>query len=454
MSDSVFPPAAGTSADAAAHPPVPAVSGRVTRAAVIGSVIEYYDFVLFGLAAALVFDDEFFPSDSPLAGSLGAFAAFAVGFLVRPLGGMVFGHIGDRAGRRPVLLATVLLMGLSTAAIGLLPTYDQVGVLAPVLLVVLRIVQGFGAGAEYVGALVLVAESSEPRRRGFWASLPAAGVSLGLLLGTLVFTAVSALPDAGSWAWRAPFLLGLVGVAAGLYLRARVPESVLFERERLRGVARMPSAEVVRRRPRALLTAAAIAAPFGAASYVINVFVLSYVTHSAGLSTTAALIANIAGNVVSIVLTPLFGLLSDRIGRRPVFLGCAVFLAAFAFPMFWLLDTGDPVLVAVVCALGYGVGIGGMWAVQGALYTELFPTRYRYSGIIVAREWSAALGSGPAPFVATALAAWAGGATWPISVLLVGCMAVVIAAVARAPETRDADLTDVVFDGSRAVAVI
>ncbi|GAB2853098.1 MFS transporter [Actinocorallia aurea] len=424
------------------------LSGRVAKAAVIGSVVEYYDFALFGLAAALVFDDEFFPSDSPLAGSLGAFAAFAVGFLMRPLGGMFFGHFGDRAGRRPVLLATVLLMGLSTAAMGLLPTYDQVGILAPVLLVVLRMIQGFGAGAEYVGALVLVAESSEQRRRGLWTSLPAAGVTLGILLGTLVFTAVSALPASASWAWRVPFLLGIVGVGVGLYLRARVPESALFESERARGVSRMPSAEVFRREPRALLGAAAFAAPFGAASYVINVFVLSYVTRSAGLSATAALSANLAAGALSIVLTPLFGTLSDRVGRRPVFLGCAAFLALFAFPMFPLLDTGDPVVVAVVVALAYGVGIGGMWAVQGALFTELFPTRYRYSGIAVAREWSAALGSGPAPFAAAALVAWAGGASWPLSLLLAGCMLIVIAAVALMPETRGTDLTDAAGAGA------
>ncbi|MDX6740408.1 MFS transporter [Actinocorallia sp. A-T 12471] len=428
-------------------------TGRVTRAAVIGSVIEYYDFVLFGLAAALVFNDEFFPSSSPLAGSLGAFAAFAVGFLVRPLGGMLFGHFGDRIGRRPVLAATVLLMGVSTAGIGLLPTYDQVGVLAPILLVALRLVQGFGAGAEYVGALVLVAESSAPRRRGLWASLPGAGVGLGILSGTLAFTVVSALPATATWAWRVPFLLSLVGVALGLYLRAGVPESALFEAERAKGVSRLPVAEVVRRHPRALLTAAAFAAPFGAASYVINVFVLSYVTKSVGLSATTALTANLAAGALSVLLTPLFGLLSDRIGRKPVFLGSAVFLGVSAFPLFWLLDTGEPVLVVAAVAVSYGVGIGGMWAVQGTLLTEMFPTRYRYTGIAVAREWAAALGSGPAPFVATALVAWAGGASWPISVLLLGCMVLACAAVARLPETRDADLAARPAE-TRAVAVI
>ncbi|MFC4117812.1 MFS transporter [Nonomuraea zeae] len=415
-------------------------SRRVVNAAVIGSVVEFYDFTLFGLAAALVFNEQFFPSASPVAGTLGAFATFAVGFFARPVGGAVFSHFGDRVGRRQMLVVTLLLMGVSTAGIGLLPTYETAGLLAPVLLTLLRVAQGFGAGAEYAGALVMTAEASDPRRRGLWAALPGAGVSAGILLATLVFTGAAALPFFETWGWRVPFLLSLAGVGVGLYFRFRVPESEIFERERSRGLSRFPMLEVVRRQPRSLLIVFVANAPFGAMSYIIQVFVLSYVTRTLGLPATVGLLANVACAAVAIVAGPLFGLLSDRVGRRPVFLGGAAFLAVFGFPMFWLLGTGDPVLVIVAVVLGYGGGITAMFAAQAALYTELFQTRYRYSGIAIAREWTAALTSGPAPFVATALVAGAGGASWPIALLITVCAVISYVAVALAPETRDTDL--------------
>ncbi|TKK86201.1 MHS family MFS transporter [Herbidospora galbida] len=415
---------------------------RVVSAAVVGSVVEFYDFALFGLAAALIFNDQFFPASSPVAGTLGSMAAFAVGFLARPIGGAVFSHFGDRVGRKPMLAATLLLMGISTAGMGLLPTYETAGVLAPILLVVLRLAQGFGAGAEYAGALVVAAEASEPRRRGLWASLPGMGVAIGMLLATLVFTAVSALPDFHTWAWRLPFLLSLVGVGVGLYVRSRLPESEVFERERRRGRSRFPMLEVLRRQPRSVLVAFFANAPFSAMGYIIQVFVLSYVSRTLGVSATVALIANLASSGLSIVTGPLFGLLSDRVGRRPVYLGGALFLLLFSFPMFWLLDTGHPVLIVLSVALAYGVGISALFAAQAALFAELFDTRYRYSGVAVVREWAAALVSGPAPLVATALAAAAGGASWPIAILMAGCALVCFTAVALAPETRDRDLNE------------
>ncbi|MFI6743251.1 MFS transporter [Nonomuraea sp. NPDC050451] len=419
------------------------MTGRpVTKAAVIGTAIEFYDHALFGLAAAIVVNGQFFPADSPAAGTLGAFAAFAVGFLARPLGGVVFGHFGDRIGRKPTLVVTLLLMGLATAGIGLLPTYDQIGVASPVLLVLLRLAQGFGAGAEYAGALVLVAETSDPRRRGLWASLPGAGVQVGILTATLVFTAAAALPSFETWGWRLPFLLSLVGVGVGLFVRFRTPESELFERERARGLSRFPALEVARRQPRSLLIAVAANAPFGALAYIINVFLLSYVTKTVGLPATVGLVANVLSSAVAIAVSPLFGLLADRVGRRPVFLGTAFFLAVYAFPMFWLVDTGRPELVIPAVTLGYGVCVAGMFAVLASLLTELFDTRYRYSGIAIAREWTAALTSGPAPLVAAALVAGAGGASWPIALLLVVCAAITFTAVLFAPETRRRDLSE------------
>ncbi|SEH01081.1 Predicted arabinose efflux permease, MFS family [Nonomuraea solani] len=421
-------------------------SRPVTKAAVIGTAVEFYDHALFGLAAAIVLNERFFPADQPLAGTLGSFAAFAVGFLSRPLGGVVFGHFGDRVGRKPMLVVTLLLMGLSTAGIGLLPTYDQVGVAAPILLALLRLAQGFGAGAEYAGALVLVAETSDPRRRGLWASLPGAGVQIGILTATLVFTAVSALPSFETWGWRLPFLLSLAGVGVGLFLRFRVPESELFERERARGLSRFPALEVVRRQPRSLLIAFVANAPFGAIAYIINVFLLSYMTKTLGLPATVGLVGNVCSSAVAIVVTPLFGMLADRLGRRPVFLGTAFVLGVFAFPMFWLVDTGRPELVILAVTFGYGVCVAGMFAVLASLLTELFDTRHRYSGIAIAREWTAALSSGPAPLVAAALVAAAGGASWPVALLLVVCAAITFTAVLFAPETHHRHLTEPVSE--------
>ncbi|WP_440104566.1 MFS transporter [Streptosporangium sp. H16] len=423
------------------------MTGRpVTKAAVVGTALEFYDHALFGLGAAIVFDEQFFPADMPLAGTLGSFAAFAVGFLARPIGGVVFAHFGDRVGRKPMLVVTLLLMGLSTVGIGLLPTYEQVGLAAPVLLVLLRLAQGFGAGAEYAGALVLVAETSAPRRRGLWASLPGAGVQIGILTATLVFTAVTALPSFETWGWRLPFLLSLVGVGVGLSLRFRVPESELFERERARGLSRFPALEVVRRQPRILLIAFAANAPFGAIAYIFSVFVLSYVTRTLGLPATVGLVAKLLSAAVAIAVTPLFGLLADRVGRRPVFLGTALLLAVFAFPMFWLIDTGRPELVILAVVLGYGVCVAGMFAVLASLLTELFDTRHRYSGVTIAREWTAALTSGPAPLVAAGLVAGAGGVSWPIALLVVACSVLAFTAVLFAPETRHRSLTEAVSE--------
>ncbi|WP_327087967.1 MHS family MFS transporter [Nonomuraea sp. NBC_01738] len=414
---------------------------RTALAGAVGSIVEYYDFTLFGLAAALVFNEQFFPDSSPGAATLSSFATFAVGFFARPVGGAVFSHFGDRIGRKPMMVITLLLMGLSTTAIGLLPSYASVGILAPILLVLLRLLQGFGAGAEYVGALVMVAEASDSRRRGLWASLPGTGVFTGILIATLVFAGASALPSFETWGWRLPFLLSIVAVGVGLFFRARVEESEVFERQKSEGTSRFPMLEVIRKQPKNLLIAFVANGPFVAISYLIQVFVLSYVTKTLELSKTTGLLANVVASSLAIVSTPLFGMLSDKVGRRPVWLGGAAFLVVFAFPMFWLVETGNTLLVIVSVTLGLAVGIASMYAAQASLYTELFETRFRFSGIALARESTSALIGGPAPFVAAALLEASGGASWPIALLVLGFAAISFVAILFAPETRQADLS-------------
>ncbi|MFF4198323.1 MFS transporter [Nonomuraea sp. NPDC001831] len=416
---------------------------RVAAAGMVGSVVEYYDFTLFGLAAALVFGEHFFPKSSPAAATLASLATFAVGFLARPLGGVIFSHYGDRVGRKPMMVITLLLMGFATAAIGVLPDHGSIGLLAPILLVALRLLQGLGAGAEYVGALVMSAESGDVRRRGLLAALPGTGVFIGILLATLTFSGISSLPKEqfDSWGWRLPFLLSLLGVALGLYFRARVAETPVFtELKEAGATGRAPVAEVIRRQPRRLLLAMAANGPFVAISYLIQVFVLSYVTTTLGVPKGVGLAANVTASALSIVATPLFGALSDRVGRKPVWFGGAGFLAVFAFPMFWLLGTRSPALIVVAVSLGLAVGVASMYAAQASLFAELFEARFRLSGIALARESTAALIGGPAPLVASAVLTWAGGASWPIAALVCVFAVISLVAVLAVPETRGADL--------------
>ncbi|MFC6085239.1 MFS transporter [Sphaerisporangium aureirubrum] len=417
--------------------------GRVEAAGVVGTVVESYDFALFGLGAALLFGDLFFPAASPGTGLLASLATFAVGFFVRPLGAFVLGNLGDRVGRAPMMVLTLVLMGLATVCIGLLPTYESAGLLAPALLVFLRLVQGFGAGAEYVGAILVVAESGGARSRGLRASLPGTGFFVGVLLATLAFTLVSLMPAAefAAWGWRLPFLASVVTVLVGLYFRLSIGETQAYREFRAADrPPRFPIWEVLRRRPRSVLVATFANGPMVALYYLVQVFVLSYLTQVLKMPSALGLTANIVATVVAIVTVPLFGALSDRVGRRPVWFGGSALLVVFAFPLFGLVQTREPVLVVGALAL-VAAGVAAMVAAQSALFAELFETRYRFSGFALARESSAALIAGPAPFVAAALLQRSGGATWPIAVMVVVLGAVGFAAILFAPETRHVSLT-------------
>ncbi|MGK5498159.1 MFS transporter [Streptomyces sp. URMC 125] len=446
----------------AAAPPTPSNLRRVVTASLIGTTIEWYDFFLYGSAAALVFDKLFFPGSDPLVGTLLAFLTYAVGFVARPVGALVFGHYGDRLGRKRLLVVSLLMMGGATFAIGLLPTHAQIGSAAAVLLTVLRLVQGFALGGEWGGAVLLVSEHGDARRRGYWASWPQTGAPAGQLLATAVLAVLTAvLPDAAfeSWGWRVPFLLSGVLVLLGLWIRLSVDESPVFKAALARAEARKaeereaeatPLLTVLREHRRDVLTAMGARMAENIGYYVITAFVLTYGTKHLEMDRQTVLNAVLIASAVHFAVIPAWGALSDRWGRRPVYLLGAVGIGLWAFPFFRLLDTEDfgPVLLAVTVGL---VLHGAMYAPQAAFFSELFATRVRYSGASIGAQFSSVAAGAPAPLIATALLADFGSAT-PVALYLIAAALLTVLAVGAAKETRMRDLERIGEDGREAGA--
>ena len=417
---------------------------EVTLASIVGTIIEWYDFFIFAAAAALVFPALFFPESEPLTGTMFAFGTYALGFFARPVGGIIFGNYGDRIGRKAMLVVTLMLMGVATTLMGFLPTFDQVGYLAPVLLLLLRILQGLGAGAEFGGAVVMAAEYSPRGRRGLFASLPCTGVAIGLLLSSGIFTLFSSLPEDQflAWGWRVPFLLSIIIVAVGLYIRLRVMETPVFSRVKETDTeVRWPVVEVARTQPRNLLVAIGARFSENGNSYIIQTFTLTYVATQLGMSDNVALTGVLISSAIGIFTIPLFGVLSDRVGRRPVYMGGSVFLLLFAFPFFWMLNTEVPVLIWLAIILANSVGVYAMFSPQAAYFSELFDTRVRYSGIALAREISAPFAGGIAPFIATFLLSRSG-TYWPIALYMVVLALITIVAIYFGPETLGREMSE------------
>ncbi|GGS69675.1 MFS transporter [Planobispora rosea] len=419
-------------------------SRRVIVASLIGTSLEWYDFFLYGSAAALVFDKLFFPTFEPLTATLLALLTYAVGFVARPLGGVVAGHFGDRVGRKNVLVATLLLMGISTFLIGLVPGYATIGVAAPLLLVALRFLQGLGLGGEWGGAVLMSIEHGDPRRRGFNASWPQVGVPLGNLLaaGALGVLSATLSEDAFlTWGWRIPFLLSGVLVVVGLWIRLRIVESPLFaEVEQTGRKARMPLLEVVRTHPRELASAFLARIGVDVAFYTFVTYSLSYVSTTLGLDRSVALNAVLIGSAVQLFLIPLFGALSDRVGRRPVYLAGAAATAIWVFAFFPLLDTGSFPVIALASIVALACH-AAMYGPQAAFIAELFSTRLRYSGASMGYQLAGIVGGALAPIIALQLLETFG-VTLAISLYVVAALALTAAGLLIAPETRDADLTD------------
>jgi MFS transporter, MHS family, shikimate and dehydroshikimate transport protein len=384
---------------------------RVVVASFIGTTIEWYDFFIYGTAAALVFPALFFPEFSPLAGTLASFATFAVGFLARPLGGVIFGHYGDKIGRKAMLVTTLLIMGVATFLVGLLPTYESIGVLAPVLLVVLRLIQGLGLGGEWGGAVLMAVEHSPADQRGLNGSWPQMGVPAGLVLGTGIFAAVSAISgDAfATWGWRIPFLLSIFLIGVGLFIRLSIYESPAFSRVRESGTeARMPIVDVFRIYPKNVLLGVGSRIGIDVAFYILAVFSLSYLTTNLGVSRGVGLIAISIAALIEVFTIPLFGSLSDRVGRKPLLIGGAALLAVWTFPFFYLLDTRSPFLIILATVVGLAIAHAAVYGTQASFYAELFGTRVRYSGASLSYQMAGIFGGALAPIIATALLA-AGG---------------------------------------------
>ncbi|TDD96305.1 MFS transporter [Actinomadura rubrisoli] len=425
----------------------PAAARRALLSSFMGSVVEWYGFLLYGTASALVFDDLFFPNAGPTVATLAILATFAVGEVSRPIGGVLFGHFGDRIGRRSVLMATMLLMGLGTFAIGLLPTYDEIGMWAPVLLAVLRFVQGLAVGGEWGGAALMAVEHAPSRRRGLWGSVSQLGSASGLLLSTPVFALFAALPEGQfhAWGWRVPFLLAIVLGGIGLFVRARTLETPVFAAERRPdgGRDRAPIVEVLRTGRGRLLAAIGLAVgPLGAQMITV-VWVVSYAADR-GYSNSVTLGALIMISVVQLAVQPLFGLVTDSVGRRPVYAVGALLLAVNGFVLLWLVNTGSVTLFLLAFLIATLI-FCTMFGQAAALLAELFPTGVRYTGMSLAYQTASVLGSGFGPLIAAALLAAAGGGanTWLVSLFIAVICMVSAACVLAVPETRGRSLTGV-----------
>ncbi len=415
----------------------------VIAASFIGTTIEWYDFFLYGTAAALVFNKLFFPGANPLSGTLAAFATFAVGFAARPIGGLVFGHYGDRIGRKAVLVLSLLTMGTGTFVIGLLPTYQSAGVLAPILLVTMRILQGIGIGGEWGGAVLLAVENSSRRNRGLFGSWPQMGVPAGLLLSTVVLALTQSWTsdaDFLSWGWRVPFLLSSLLVVVGLVIRLRILETPAFEKvKETETEAPRPLADVVKAYPRRIVIGMGMRFAESVLFPVYTVFVLSFGA-GLGIDQGTLLSGVIISSVIGLFSIPLWAIVSDHLGRRPVYMAGAAFSLLFAFPYFWLVESGSPVLIWLAIVLGINVGHNLMYGPQAAYFAELFSTRVRCSGVSIVYQVAAVFAGGLAPLIATALLAANGGRAGLVAGYVVAACMVSLIATYFAPETYEVDI--------------
>jgi MFS transporter, MHS family, shikimate and dehydroshikimate transport protein len=412
---------------------------QVALASFIGTTIEWYDFFLYGTAAALVFNELFFPEAEPTVGTLAAFGTFAVGFLARPVGGLVFGHYGDRVGRKAMLVISLLIMGLATAAIGILPTYGSIGMAAPIALVLLRMLQGIGVGGEWGGAVLMSVEHAPTGRRGLFGSFPQMGVPAGLLLSTVMFAVMQAATSEAaflSWGWRVPFLVSIVLVGVGLFIRMKIVESPAFQAVKDdKEESNKPIVDVIKEHPRNVLIAMGMRVGENAVFYIFTVFVLSYAEETLKLGKSTMLTGLAIAAAVGLFTVPLWGWMSDRVGRKPVYLTGAAFSVLFPFAFFALVDTKETVFIYAAMILGINIGHDMMYGPQAAYFSELFGTRVRYSGASIGYQLASVFGGGFAPLIAASLLAANNDSPTLVALYMVGISLITLVATLVAPET-------------------
>jgi metabolite-proton symporter len=409
---------------------------HVVWASVLGTAIEWYDFLIYGTAAALVLNKLFFPNFDPFVGTLAAFSTYAVGFVARPIGGAIIGHYGDRLGRKAMLVTTLIIMGAGTFLIGCLPTYDQIGVWAPILLVALRFVQGIGIGGEWSGAVVMVVEHAGDRR-GFYGSLVQIGFPVGVAASTGIFALMTTLPEAEfmRWGWRVPFLVSIVLVVVAFFVRFKLAETPAFQKVLDQDeLVAQPVFEVLRRDWRTFLLAIGITVSEVGLAYLLTVFIVVYATSKLGLPRQLILNAVVYAALVEFITLPIAGWLSDLFGRRTLYLAGSVISMLVAFPLFWAFETKNPTLITLTLIVTMTVTHALLFGPKAAFMPELFGTRVRYSGASLGANAAAAISGGFSPLIATALLAWAG-ASWAVSVFIIALSLLTFVATLKAPET-------------------
>lgn len=381
---------------------------KVLIASLTGSSIEWFDYFLYGTAAALVFNKIFFPMVDPVIGLILSYLSFSLTFFIRPIGGVLFAHIGDRIGRKKTLVLTLSLMGGATVMIGLLPTYDMIGMWAPALLILMRIIQGMGIGGEWGGALLLAYEYAPEKRKGFFGSIPQAGVTIGMLMATFIVSLMTLFSEEDflSWGWRIPFLLSSVLVILGLWIRKDIDETPDFQKVKKSGqVAKAPLRDTIKHHWREVLIAAGLKVVETAPFYIFSTFVVSYATTTLTYQKSQALEAVTLGALVATIMIPLMGLLSDRVGRQRMYAVSVFVLGLFIVPWFMLLNTGTTWGIVLATVIAFGVLWAPVTAVLGTLCSEIFSANVRYTGITLGYQLGAALAGGTAPLIATGLLA-------------------------------------------------
>jgi len=417
--------------------------GTIAFASAIGTTIEWYDFFLFGVVTPLVFNKLFFPNFDPLVGTLLAYTTFFVGFISRPIGGIIFGHYGDRIGRKTVLVLTILIMGVATFLIGLLPTYASVGIWAPVMLLFLRIFQGIGIGGEWGGAVLMAVEHSPAGRRGFYGSWPQIGVPAGLLLSSGMVYLLSYLPEADfySWGWRIAFLISAVLVAVGLYIRLKIMETPAFTRiQESNKLVHVPFFELWRTHGKNTLLGLGARYIEGVTFNIFGVFVVGYLAGTLGLPRQTALAGVMIASAIMIVMLPIYGNLSDRIGRRRMFGVAGILIGILSFPAFWLMQTKEPLMIWIAIAVPFAFVYPAVYGPQAALFSELFDTRVRYTGISFVYQFSGIYASGLTPIIATALLPMGGNKPWLICLYVLAVSIVSALSVFAMTEAHKRDM--------------